>query len=367
MQQRKKVAEILNRSRREPWPENWYPITVYCEKCNKDDAEITDYDEDYTITYTCKCGFKNTINFSKVGIVKPYWRPDWAARWVYYDEAFESAGKDHMVKGSSFDSASAIVKEVFKEKPPYGIMYDFVRVKGMGGKMSASKGGIITVTDTLEIYLPEMVRFFFAGTKPNKEFSIPFDEEAIKMYEDFFKAERIYYGKEKVSARDKAHWSRVYEMSAVDKPPKTMPIQPSFRHCIELINIHKDPKRALKAIKTSNTRYQQMLESAKNWLEYYAPEKYKFTIQTTIPKDLKLSTEQKHVLKELAKDLKARDWTESELFNIFGELCKAHKLEYKDLFKAAYGVLLNKEKGPRLAPFILAIGKDKVAKLFEQV
>ena len=99
----------------------------------------------------------------------------------------------------------------------------------------------------------------------------------------------------------------------------------------------------------------------------YAPEKYKFTVQTTVPKDLKLSQEQKHVLKELAKDLKAKDWTESELFGTFGEICKAHKLEYNDFFKAAYGVLLNKEKGPRLAPFILAIGKDKVAKLFEKV
>ena len=65
MQKRKKVAEILNRSRREPYSENWYPATVYCERCSKDTTKITSYDENYTITYTCSCGHKNTIDFRK--------------------------------------------------------------------------------------------------------------------------------------------------------------------------------------------------------------------------------------------------------------------------------------------------------------
>ena len=37
------------------------------------------------------------------------------------------------------------------------------------------------------------------------------------------------------------------------------------------------------------------------------------------------------------------------------------------LFKTIDRVLINKEKGPRLASFIITIGKDKVKELFEKV
>ena len=37
-----------------------------------------------------------------------------------------------------------------------------------------------------------------------------------------------------------------------------------------------------------------------------------------------------------------------------------------DFFRAAYNVLLNKDRGPKLAPFILALGEEKVIRLFEK-
>jgi lysyl-tRNA synthetase class 1 len=40
MRNRKKVADILNRSRKEPLPKTWYPLFVYCEDCNKDNTKI---------------------------------------------------------------------------------------------------------------------------------------------------------------------------------------------------------------------------------------------------------------------------------------------------------------------------------------
>jgi lysyl-tRNA synthetase class I len=39
----------------------------------------------------------------------------------------------------------------------------------------------------------------------------------------------------------------------------------------------------------------------------------------------------------------------------------------KDFFKISYNVLINKDKGPRLASFILEIGKQRVADLFKKV
>jgi len=36
-----------------------------------------------------------------------------------------------------------------------------------------------------EIYEPEVLRYLFAGTRPNKSFQISFDNDVIKIYEDF--------------------------------------------------------------------------------------------------------------------------------------------------------------------------------------
>ena len=58
---------------------------------------------------------------------------------------------------------------------------------------------------------------------------------------------------------------------------------------------------------------------------------------------------------------------EKSLFNEFYSICKELGIKNTEFFEAAYKVLLNKEKGPKLAPFILALGKEKVAKLFDGV
>ena len=41
-------------------------------------------------------------------------------------------------------------------------------------------------------------------------------------------------------------------------------------------------------------------------------------------------------------------------------------IDTKDFFKAAYLVLLNKERGPKLAGFLLAV-KNKAVKLFDSI
>ena len=58
---------------------------------------------------------------------------------------------------------------------------------------------------------------------------------------------------------------------------------------------------------------------------------------------------------------------EETLFNEFYAICSETGIDNKEFFKAAYKVLINKERGPRLASFILAIDKEKVIKLLKQI
>jgi len=364
---REKIQETLNKFREEELGENWYPLNIFCEKCKRDDGRITDYDGEYTVKYECDCGHKGEVNFKRNGTVKLPWRVDWPMRWHYEHVDFEPGGKEHSTPGGSRDTAALVIKAVWNEEAPIYQMYDFVILKG-GGKMSKSLGNVIKLTDVLQIYLPEMIRFLFAGTKPVKEFSIATDEEIFKVYEDFYQTERIFFGKEESNRA--SHWKRVYEMSCVNAPAKELPVQPNFKHCAELISIYGKPETALKNVKeklnkADKERYLLLLKCAKNWIGKYAPEEYRFELNETVP-DVELSAAQRSALKELGAGLEKAE-SEEDVVELFNSISKKHKLETKDFFRAAYLVLLSKERGPRLAPFILAAGKEKIAKLLVQV
>ena len=70
---------------------------------------------------------------------------------------------------------------------------------------------------------------------------------------------------------------------------------------------------------------------------------------------------------DIVEALKKKDWKQKELFEEFYNICNKLDIKNTDFFRAAYNVLLNKDRGPKLAPFILTLGKEKVIELFEKV
>ncbi len=368
MNAREKIREALNKFREEPLPPTWYPLNVFCEKCGTDEGRVREYDGEYTVNYSCTCGHTGTVNFKKKGIVKLPWRVDWPMRWHYEKVDFEPGGKDHSAPGGSRDTGSLVIKAVYNEEPPVYQMYDFVIPKGGGAKLSKSLGNVIRLVDVLEVYLPELVRFLFAGTKPAKEFSIAMDDEIFKVYEDFYKVERIFYGAEK--SQRSAHWKRVYEMSMPGKPAAKMLIQPSFRHCAEMISTYGEPEDAIKYVKgkvsaADKERYLAILRCAKNWVEKYAPDQYRFKLNSEVPV-VELDDEEKSAIGELADKL-GQTKTEEQVVDLFTTTLKKHGLEPKDFYKKIYTILIGKERGPRLAPMIISLGKENIVKLLKQV
>ncbi|MEE9406409.1 MAG: lysine--tRNA ligase, partial [Candidatus Aenigmarchaeota archaeon] len=368
-------VRILNKYRKEPLAENWWPLRVYCEKCGYESTMVTGWDGEYTVTYSCECGHQASLDFRKKGNSKLPWRVDWPMRWDYEKVDFEPAGKEHSTPGGSRTVGVEIQRAVYGTEPPVYQMYDYI-ILGVGGKMSSSAGIVVTIKDTVDIYLPEIVRFLFTSTKPIKEFAIMFDEAVFKVYEDFYTVERAYYGKEKAEGKKLAQMKRIYELSAVDKPAKDMPIQPNFKHCVELINIYGDVGKALDAVKAKEKvsgngleRYRAILERAKNWVERHATDRYRFKVQDKVPDSVKtqLSGAQKKALEALLKDLESKDWKEEDLFNRFYKIAEGAGISGKEFFQAVYLALISKTAGPRLAPFILAIGQRRVAKILKSI
>lgn len=372
LKNRHKIKLILDKYRKEPLKESYWPVFIFCSKCKTDFTKVLDWDGGYILTYhcnTCKQDHETNFKKDKPGIVSLPWRVDWPMRWAFEGVDFEPGGKEHSTPGGSRTTASIIVKDVFGAEPPVYQMYDYVIVKGVGGKMSSSLGNVILAADMLKVYPPEVLRYIFAGTKPAREFSISMDDEAFKVLEDFYKCERIYYGTESVNKREKAHWSRVYEMSIIAKPTKSMPVQPNYRHCLELINIHQTPEAALEAVREKEKisknydleRYKVLLKNARNWLDLTKDERYIFKVNTKAPK-VKLTKEQKAGISDLTLIL-AEKLDEGKLANKMRAVIVANDIPARDFYQLVYKILIGKNAGPRLAPFILAIGQEKVRKL----
>ena len=162
-------------------------------------------------------------------------------------------------------------------------------------------------------------------------------------------------------------------MSAINIPKK-LPIQPSFRHLTNLLQIHGSNFDKIKEyfreeIKDEDDlkRLKARAERASNWINKHASDDFRFVVQKTVPKGLKLEEKQKQALHLVAKILKEREFDEVGLHEEFYRICKELDLDIKEFFKVAYLVLLAKEKGPKLANFILTVGKDKVVRMFEKV
>ncbi|MCK4552750.1 lysine--tRNA ligase [Candidatus Pacearchaeota archaeon] len=346
---RKDIIKILNKYRKEPLNKDWYPIEVYCEKCKKDSTKVKSV-ESYEVEYECKCGFKNKFDIRKKGIVKARWRVDWPMRWKYEEVDFEPGGIDHSVAGSSYFTGKEIVKKVYNHDAPMYQLYEWIGIKG-GGAFSSSAGNVLTLNDVEEIYEPEVLRYLFVGTKPKSAFSISFDNDVIKIYEDFDALERKYYDGS-ANPREK----RMYEMSKLDKSKK-QPKRISFRHLITLVQVGKT--------KDLNGLGKKRAEKARNWLEKYAGKDMKFKVQDKVK--IKLSGKDKDAMLELKKSLERQNYTEDELFNEFYNVCEKAGTKNTDFFRIAYLIIIGKGKGPRLASLILAIGKEKVIKLLKQI
>ena len=195
LENKETIKSILNEHRSTPLADDWLPTTIYCEKCDRDEMEYQRYDGEWDYAYKCSsCGHEAVTDIRKTSNLKLNWRTDWPMRWAFEKVDFEPGGKDHSSEGGSFDTGKRIVKQVWEMNAPQYLQYDFVMIKGGTGKMSSSKGELLTLNEAFKVYEPQMVRWLFANQRPNHDFSIAFDEDVIKTYDEFDRAEKAALG-----------------------------------------------------------------------------------------------------------------------------------------------------------------------------
>jgi len=377
---------IINKQRREPLAETWSPWQPICENCGKIMTPAVQSLEDGKVHYVCRdyrfekslargCGHRG-VNDPLKGEGKLVWKSGWAAQWARWGVSSEGAGKEYEVPGSAFWINGEIAERVLGFPEPMPIFYEHLIIDGQ--KMSASLGNVVYPRDWLEVAPPELLRFLYnkklMKTRSFTWLGLP------ALYNEYDSYGRVYFGQEKPkNPKEAKHIKRLYEISQIRKPSKVQRVPFDFAAMVSSVFGEEQFGQALKVFRESGhlrkpgppdiRALKQRLGHARRWAELYGGEEYRIRVtESPEPRVLKgLSREQRAGLRELGEGLSGRALREEELYNMFWEIARKHGLAAPRFFEAAYRVLINRDSGPRLAPFILAIGQKRVAGVLEAV
>lgn len=380
------IRNILNKNRKVPLSKEWTPWKPVCENCGKLMTTKVTGMEEGIVKYSCEdyqfkpfgekaytklegCGFKGESD-TKNG--KLLWRVEWAMLWNHWKINFEGAGKEHFMPGGAFWSAGEICEKIFDWPEPYpgkNYMQPYEYLTISGKKMSASVGNVIATWEWPKYAPPQILRLIFLK-KPNRVRDFSY-EDIPKYLDEFYKLQRIYFGMEEDNKEEFS--KRLYVMSEVEIPEK-IPAQIPFDYAAMISQLVPKDKLLEKAIqlfkstghlkdKYDKDRIKEILEMASNWSARYGGDSYKIKLLDKPTPDIlnKLSDKQKDAVRMLSEYLK-EERTEEELYKRLFEIIKESGASSKEFFRAVYMVLLGKPWGPRLAPFILIIGRDRIRK-----
>jgi lysyl-tRNA synthetase class 1 len=378
LEHRDTIREILDQYRREPLSPDWMPLAGFDPETGRDDLSFQ-WDGEWTVTYTVEStGRTACVDLREGGNLKLPWRVDWPMRWSVEQVMFEPGGKDHSSDGGSYDTAKQIVARVYGGWAPQYVAYDFVSIKGMGGKISSSSGNVVTVDDCLSIYEPKLLRWLFASYRPNTEFAISFDLDALRIYDEYDRAVALAHEPDDGGKKDKKRVTARRTLDLSDPtgerivPGTAPPFQAPFRPLSMILQIYDGDLARARAhyelsgeLQTERERelFDVRARCVWNWIEQHAPSDFRYRIRSE-PAVRELDEPQTIALTRLVAALEqtpnARD---ADLVPYMKALFEGLELTAEQFFPIVYDLLIDRPKGPKLTTLLTVMGAARALPL----
>lgn len=347
----------------------YYPL---CERCGRlYVAEAYAYDEEkYTVAYRCRgakiagrwvdgCGYEGEVDVL-AGRGKLSWKGEMAARWAAFDIRFEAYGKDIADSVKVNDWVSDVV---LNYPHPYHIRYELFLDKS-GRKISKSVGNVFTPHMWLRYGTPQsLLLLMFKRIVGTRTLSV---EDVPNYMDEYDQLEDVYFGVKRVDNPAELRKMRgLYEYVNHLKPPAKPSIHVPYKLLTQLAGVAPREARvefvlkklaAYGFVKEADDLLRKKIVLASNWVDDFV--KYE-------PVKLELGSDEKRALAEVAEAIRRLDDAQQIQNSVF-EAAKQNNLRPQNLFKRLYQILLSSDRGPRLGPYIVDIGREKVAHLIEE-
>jgi lysyl-tRNA synthetase class 1 len=302
------------------------------------------------------CGHNGEVDY-RTGMGKLSWKGEFAVRWKALDIRFEAFGKDI---ADSVRVNDRICREILKWEPPVHAEYELFLGKS-GGKLSKSAGLLLTPQTWFKYGSPQSVMLLllkrFVGARPLDVTDIPTYMDELDSLED------VYFGKK--TAKDEREHAKLtglykycYAMHVPAKPSLHVPynlltylakVAPKGSEEEYII----DKLRSYGYLKQGET----LDEAARKRIDYAF--KWATDFEEIKEASVELTKKEKAAVAELATLLAAEHEPE-KIQNAVFNIAKNHGLQPSSFFKTIYTILLGVPQGPRLGPYMIAMGRQNV-------
>lgn len=356
-------------------PDDWYPLQVICENCGKvgttkvvafDGEKVSYRCEPTLVTWAKGCNHEGSVSpFG--GKAKFPFKVEWAAKWKVVGVELEGAGKDHSTKGGARDVASHIAKEIFAHEPPVDVPYEFLLVGGK--KMSSSKGEGSRANEIATLVPMKIFRLALLHKDPMQQFNFDLEGDTIPLLYDLYdKLAESYWGG--VVDDD---YARLFTLIHQGKVPgkRFLPRFSQVAHLVQMphLDIHKEAERLKDSALSAEDieELEERTQHAGRWLSDYAPEKYVFKVQSSLPEAARsLSAAQKSALGSLAQYVASGEMSGEALHHQLHEIKESQGIAPAELFGAIYLSFLGKTHGPKAGWFLSVLDKQFVQRRLEE-
>jgi lysyl-tRNA synthetase class 1 len=301
------------------------------------------------------CGHEDQADIKK-GEGKLTWKGEFAARWKALDIRFEAYGKDI---ADSVKINDRICREVLCFEPPSHAKYEMFLDKG-GKKISKSAGNVFTPQVWFNYGSPQSLLLLmlkrFVGTRTLGVSDIPVYMNELDHLED------VYFNKKQMSEKEKMKLTGLFEYCYVMKPPTKPSVHVPYnlmaflvkmapKECLnDFITVKLQRYGYLEKNQTLDAGLLQRVEYALNWTRDF--EEIKET-------KVELTIKEKKAIAELVTNLQTEDEPD-KIQNAIFNVAKDNAIKPGAFFKTLYEVLMGAPQGPRLGPYVLAMGKENV-------
>jgi lysyl-tRNA synthetase class 1 len=227
-----------------------------------------------------------------------------------------------------------------------------------GKKISKSLGNVVTSQTWLKYGSPKSILLLlYKRISGARELGF---EDIPSLMDEYNELENIFFGKIKIDNPAKeTKMKGLYEYVNLLNIPKTLTPYVSYRLLIELSRIFKEKRTDLVmkklidygVLKNPEPQIEDLITMAGNYAD-------DFDLQEKV--DVQIDDATKKALGELA-DLLGVDDEPDDLQNTIYQIAKKNNVQPKDFFKILYQIILSTNRGPKIGPFILDIGRKKVS------
>jgi len=365
----KKIGEIMKEEVGQEKFLEALPYFAVCENCGRIYTTKA-YDflpKEDKVLYSCEgmevkgkwlegCGHKGERSI-KEGEGKLAWKGEFAVRWKALDIRFEAFGKE---VADSVRVNDRICREILEWEPPSHAKYELFLDKS-GKRMSKSAGIVFTPQTWFKYGSPASLMLLllkrFVGTRALDVTDVPFYMNELGELQD------IYFGKTQVkNEKELLKLRGLYEYCWAMKPPMGPETHVPFNLMAYIVKMAPKGNEEqyitetlrrygyVRRDQTLDEGIRRQIEYASNWIKDFEEIK-----ETTVS----LTSEERNAVNELLEVLKMENDPEKVQNAIFNT-AKKQGLQPGSFFKTLYTILVGAPQGPRLGPYILAMGSQNV-------